>query len=230
LLFIWVTFVTVIPKAAVMVAARISPIPSVHEINAEKEEFQKEEQAKLLPEMTKWQQEHTFQGDPGNQEQIAAYQKELTDYIAEIQIEFNSKVEEHNALIDEGYHAKRLKQQMLALNFSRISPASALMIGAMSLGKTGIEEHERFLNSIRSYKPIYSEWATNKAMKSLDFTKIAEGKMPEIDISDMPEHNFKPESLRNSFARVLPDFFIMIGFIIVFFVGAYVSFLRYDIR
>ncbi|MEE9501828.1 MAG: ABC transporter permease subunit, partial [Candidatus Aminicenantaceae bacterium] len=34
LLFIWVTFVTVIPKASVMIASQIKPIPSVHEITA----------------------------------------------------------------------------------------------------------------------------------------------------------------------------------------------------
>ncbi|GAJ01401.1 unnamed protein product, partial [marine sediment metagenome] len=36
LLFIWVTFVTIIPKAAVMMAGQIKPIPSVHEITAQK--------------------------------------------------------------------------------------------------------------------------------------------------------------------------------------------------
>ena len=29
----------------------------------------------------------------------------------------------------------------------------------MSIGKTGIQEHERFLNSIKSYKPVFTKWA-----------------------------------------------------------------------
>ena len=52
----------------------------------------------------------------------------------------------------------------------------------------------------------------------------------QIDISDMPQHSYEPESLNQSMARALPDFSLMIILIIVFFVGAYVSFLRYDVR
>ena len=46
----------------------------------------------------------------------------------------------------------------------------------------------------------------------------------------MPQHKFESETLSKSFARTLPDFGLMIVLIIVFFVGAYVSFLKADVR
>ena len=52
----------------------------------------------------------------------------------------------------------------------------------------------------------------------------------QIDISDMPQYSYEPESLSDSMVRALPDFSLMIGLIIVFFIGAYFSFLRYDVR
>ena len=46
----------------------------------------------------------------------------------------------------------------------------------------------------------------------------------------MPQHRFEPESLNQSLARVLPDIGLMVVLIIVFFAGAYFSFLKYDVR
>jgi hypothetical protein len=41
---------------------------------------------------------------------------------------------------------------------------------------------------------------------------------------------FDSETIGKSFARTLPDFGLMLFLIIVFFAGAYVSFLKYDVR
>lgn len=111
---------------------------------------------------------------------------------------------------------------------SRISPASSLTLGAMSMGRTGIQEHERFLNSIKSYKPIFTKWANAKMMQNINFSNPSE--QPKPDISDMPQHDFRQMSLRESLALAIPDFAVLAFMIIVFFSVAYVSFLRYDVR
>jgi hypothetical protein len=46
----------------------------------------------------------------------------------------------------------------------------------------------------------------------------------------MPQLKFEPESLGKSLARTLPDIGLMAVLIIIFFAGAYVSFLKYDVR
>jgi hypothetical protein len=56
------------------------------------------------------------------------------------------------------------------------------------------------------------------------------GQPTKPDLADMPQHEFVPEGLGDSFKRVLPDIILMIFLIILFFVGAYVSFIRYDVR
>ena len=53
---------------------------------------------------------------------------------------------------------------------------------------------------------------------------------PKPDLSDMPQHTFEPEGLGDSFKRTLPDILLMVFLILLFFIGAYVSFLRYDVR
>jgi ABC-type transport system involved in multi-copper enzyme maturation permease subunit len=65
-------------------------------------------------------------------------------------------------------------------------------------------------------------------MKSINFAEPTKQLKP--DISDMPQLDFRPESLRDSFISAIPDIVIMVLMVILFFVGAFVSFLRYDVR
>ncbi len=224
LLFIWVTFVTVIPKAAIITAARINPIPSVHEITAQKDAYLQEIQKESLEEQTKYFREHPR---PEKPEEIAKWNEDVKKWLEDIQQRLTAKIDEKNAAIERDYQVKMREQQRLAVNLSRISPASALMFSCMSLARTGISEHERFLNAAKTYKPIFTKWVNAKMMRTLN---LGEGQQPKPDLSDMPQFEFVPERLSESVMRMIPDLALMVFLIILFFVGAYVSFIRYDVR
>ncbi len=224
LLFIWVTFVTIIPKAAVIVAARINPIPSVHEVTAQKDAYLQEIQKESFVEQQKFFREHPR---PEKQEEIAKWNEEIRKWAEDIQQRLTAKIDEKNAAIERDYQTKMRVQQGLAVNLSRISPSSALMFSCMSLARTGISEHDRFLNSIKTYKPIFTKWINAKMMRTLN---LGEGEQPKPELSDMPQFEFKPERLSESVVRILPDLALMVFLIILFFIGSYVSFLRYDVR
>jgi hypothetical protein len=219
-----VTFVTIIPKAAVIVAARINPIPSVHEITAQKDAYLQEIQKEAMAEQAKFFREHPR---PEKKEEIAYWNEDVRKWAEDIQQRLTAKIDEKNAAIERDYQVKMRGQQNLAVNLSRVSPASALMFSCMSLARTGISEHERFLNLVRSYKPIFTKWVNAKMMKTLN---MGGGEQPKPELSDMPQFEFKPERLSESVKRMLPDLVLMVFLIILFFVGSYVSFLRYDVR
>jgi len=221
LLFAWVVFVFVVPKTAVILAGQINPIPSVHEVTAQKEAFLQEIQGSARQEVLDWRGENPSDNTPEYQERFRAFLEDL-------QQRATSSIDERNAGLEVDYQAKRRKQQTLALYLSRLSPASALTVGAENLGLTGVREHERFLNSIKQYKPVFTKWANTKMMQSLDLGNTGEQEKP--DISDMPRHEFEPEKLSESLAAALPDYLVMALMTIVFFMAAYVSFLRYDVR
>ena len=150
LLFIWVTFIFVIPKMAVIAAGHFNPIPSVHEITAQKDAFLQEISGSTQAEVLEWVKDNPGGGTP-------EWQDKFRKYIEDVQQNATAQIDRKNAELESEYQAKRQKQQMLALYLSRISPASALTFGAMSMGKTGIHEHERFLNSIKTYKPVFTK-------------------------------------------------------------------------
>ena len=220
LLFIWVIFIFVIPKGAVIVSKYINPVPSIHEVNAQKNAFLQEIQAAAPAKV----QEFRTDNPPAN---TPEWQEKFRKFLEDLQQDLTAQIDAKNAEYEEAYQAKRRTQQNLALNISRISPASALTFGAISLSKTGIHEHERFLNSIKTYKPIFTKWVNAKMMKNLN---LSGGQQPKPVLDDMPHHEFKPMNLRESFALAIPDLVVMAFMIILLFAGAFVSFLKYDIR
>jgi ABC-type transport system involved in multi-copper enzyme maturation permease subunit len=223
LLFAWVIIVMVIPKAAVITAGQIKPIPSVHEITAKKDAFLQQIQSEGQKGVMEWMKKN--QADAAKD--VKAYQEKFRQYIQDYQQELTSKIDENNAAVERDYQQKKKAQQNLAVNLSRISPASALTFGTMTLARTGVDEFDRFLGSVRAYKPIYTKWINSKLGQSINFTT---GEQMKITIDDMPQHVYEPEWLSRSLVRTIPDFALLLVMIIVFFVGAYVSFLRYDVR
>ena len=167
LLFIWVTFVTIIPKAAVMGARQINPIPSVHEITAQKDAFLQEIQKEAIEEQTNYFKEHPR---PQKPEEIAKWNEDVRNWAEDLQQSLTGKIDEKNAAIERDYQVKMREQQNLAVNISRISPASALMFGTMTLARTGIVSHERFLSSVRAYKPIFTKWVNTKMIQNINRT------------------------------------------------------------
>jgi len=224
LLFIWVTFVTVIPKVSVLAAAQLKPIPSVHEITARKDAFLQQIQGGAQKEVLAWVKENS----PKPGEDQKAFQEKFRQWLEEYQQSLTAKIDENNAALERDYQAKKRAQQNLAVNLSRVSPASALTFSTMSLARTGLDEHGRFLASIRTYKPIFTKWANAKMMRNINMQTGEQG--GKVVLDDMPQHTFDPETLGRSFARTLPDIGLMFVLILVFFSGAYVSFLKYDVR
>jgi ABC-type transport system involved in multi-copper enzyme maturation permease subunit len=227
LLFIWVVFVTIIPKVSVMVAAQIKPIPSVHEITADKDAFLQQIQVEEQKATLNYIKENMKKTGQTEQEFFEQYKK----WGENSRKEYAAKIDSYNASLERDYQVKKQAQEQLAVNLSRISPASALMIGAMSLARTGPEEHARFLASVRIFKPTFAGWINTKLYRSINYNARQTGEIgskPTLD--DQPQHTFEPESLAKSLSRILPDFGLMLFLIIFFFAGAYISFIKYDVR
>ncbi len=223
LLFLWVVIVMVIPKVAVISAGQLEPIPSAQEITAKKDAYLQQVQQEAQKGMLDWMKNN----QPAKGEDAKIYQDKLKQFIQDYQQQLTSKIDANNAALERDYQLKKGAQQSLAVNLSRVSPASALTFGTMTLARTGVDEYNRFLAAVRSYKPIYTKWLNSKLGQSINFQTGEQGK---INVEGMPQFSIELESLGRSLARTLPDFALMAVMIIVFFAGAYVSFLHYDVR
>lgn len=226
LLFIWVTSVAIIPKAAVMISGQVIPVQSIHEITAKKDAYLQQVQSEAMEERRKYIRDNPM---PQTPEEINLWREKVEKWGEQLRERLLEKIDLQNAAFERDYQTKLNKQQKFAVNLSRISPSSALMYSVMSLARTGVSEHERFLTSLKDYKPLFTKWLNSKTAENPGHRAMLT-ESQDIRISDMPVLEFIPENLNNSVSRMIPDILMLVMLVIVFFTGAYVSFLRYDVR
>jgi len=225
LLFIWVTFVTIIPKVSVMVAAQLRPIPSANEIALKKDQFLQGLYKETMIKLDAWIKANPR---PEKREDRVSWADKITKYSIDLAQERQQKYEEYTATVDRDYQLKKRSQDQLAADLSRISPTGSLTFASMSLARTGLDEYRNFLNSVRLYWPIWYKWTFSKTQGG---PPPAIGSPPlKLDLSDMPQFRYLPERINSSIRPALIDFGIMGIMIILFFAGAYWSFVRYDVR
>lgn len=219
-----------------MVSKQFISIPSVHILNSEKRAFSQDAQATMQREVQEWMKENPWprgqgaagpHGAPGPG--IEEWREKWKNFVEKRSQDYFDQTSARYGELDSEYQAKRRRQQVLALNLSRFSPASTMTLGVLSLAKTGIAEHERFLNSVKTYQTIFSQWIRKNMFQDMQFGR--HGATPEKPSLDgMPGYGFTPQNLGDSFSQALIDIFIMILMNIVLFAGSYVSFLKYDVR
>jgi len=223
LLFVWVLFVTIIPKASVMTAGQVYKIPSIHEVSAQKDANLQQIQRESQQEVLKFFNDNPNDGTP-------EWQEKFRNGLGEIQNDATERIDTENAKIEENFRGKQTKLRQLAMNIARISPTSSMSFAVMDLARSGINRHEDFFNAVKAHKPVWTKWANEKIISSIDFQQPQPGETPKLDLSDMPQFVFNEENIGVTVKRIIPDIAIMLIFLILFFALAYFSFLKYDVR
>jgi ABC-type transport system involved in multi-copper enzyme maturation permease subunit len=223
LLFIWVTFVMIFPKISVMAAAQLKPIPSANEMRVKKDQFL---QALYRESQAKFQAYVESHPNPRGKEGLKAWQQQCMNVWEDLSKARDKKNEEFIASADRDYQLRKQNQDRLALDLSCISPAGAMMFASMSIARTGLREQQRYLESVRSYWLVWGKWSIVKEREGP--TTLPPG--TKVDLSEVPQFEYQPEQTASSIKPALPDFAILIFMIVLFFAGAYWSFVRYDVR
>ena len=244
LLFLWIALVIVVPGAAVVVAEQIRPIPSSSSVESSKSlawieassAVNEEYSSKMNELISRYSQrmipiQPLRQTDPARfQEEMQKIQKELNlqeeqSKIAEWRMqEITDRVTTNNVQLERDYELKKGAQQSLAKNISRISPASSLTFGTMTLARTGVDEYGRFLVATRTFRPVYRKW-----MGALT-SNATSSEINDSIVASIPQFPFVPEKPVELLARTLPDFALMAVMTIILLTGAFFAFLRYDVR
>jgi len=220
LLSVWVMLGMVVPKASVIMADHLRPIPTPNEIYTQTLTFSTQLQREQNQALMQKQQDLLAQLGTTNPQANQELQRVLSEFLTENARVFWSSVGENNARIYREYQLRKDAQAALAKNFSRISPVSSLTFAATTLARTGIDDYNRFEKTVREYKIVFS----NMIRTDPDLR----GK--EIDFAGMPQPALEYESLSQSFIRILPDLISMVVMIALLTGGAYFAFIRCDVR
>jgi len=144
-----------------------------------------------------------------------------------------AKIADAQQAIYNEYRHQQLYQVKLAQNISRISPTAIYQIGCEALVGTGIKHYERFFKKAIEYRRsllqfTYEEYPFNPNL----FLEAAERqKLREVQISldKIPKFNDTPSDFSTAFAEASLDILLLFLFNMVFFMGAFLAFTRYDV-
>jgi ABC-type transport system involved in multi-copper enzyme maturation permease subunit len=113
-------------------------------------------------------------------------------------------------------------------NLSRVSFATAYDDATAILAGTDVESYYNFMEQARRYRHEIVQYLNDKkAFSSRQWYLSDKGK---ADFTGMPVFQQRSEEVRESIKRALSDILILFIWNVIFFMGAYLSFLRYDVR
>lgn len=122
--------------------------------------------------------------------------------------------------IDQAHLNKMYRQTELAKAISRISPGAVYIYAANALTRTGLSSHYNFMRFIKRLRERRSDWVQL-------YRKDKEEAKREI--AEYAHFQIPKESITESIQAALADIFLLFLLNVFFFMGGYLSFLRYEV-
>ena len=248
LLVLWITFIFIIPRIGVMTASQFVNVPTIAELESKKDAYSKAQWDKHYSEYSKvWEKrnsemENLSEAEKESLAEEKEYQWFEEDNNARTGVEKN--IADYSLRIKEEAVNKKSVLENLALNFSRISPSSSYQLATMNISGTNIDLKNRSENSIQDYKTGFTEFTDKKQAESdpnagmFMFTFDSEKGMTvkmgrqesSLDISELPKYVDTAYSMSASLGVIITDIGLLFLYILISYAGAFVAFLKYDLR
>jgi ABC-type transport system involved in multi-copper enzyme maturation permease subunit len=229
LLVAWIFAVLIIPRASVLLAGNMVDVISVDEISNQKihQQYQAwEEEKKNLS---------NFEGTAASGDNPQEILNELNTFLSEMTDRQEEKRKILADRLEEQRNNEEAVQQRLAFGLARVSPASAFSLAATNLAGSSLELKNHYLEEARRYRDVYARFQQEKSegdggIGMIFIRKPGQPEPEPIDPGELPEFQYRQPPLKEVVQASVLDLGILAVFNIVFFAGAFVSFLRYDVR
>ncbi len=259
-LFLWVLLILVIPNVCPYVSAQLRRIPSIRATERRAREIERAtrearrqgneevlnrfrtDYGRLFSQFEALDFGEMRDGDTGKRDKVEelaaadpqfkamvdAYHRALGDVWEEVR---TRELDETKKLWDD-FNRKAAAQTRLAKNMACISPFANFVYVARDLTGTGLRSLKYFDQFRDEYRRRFWRYA-NKVEQAVEAAHKNEPSPPGGHFLDLRDHErfmFKEEALRSKLRVVLPYWGILVAFSVVFFVGAFAGFMRYDVR
>lgn len=243
----WVCLVFIIPRTGATVAGHMVIVPTVAEIEAQRDAFSKDRWTQYEGTMQeKWKARNAPTQSMGKEEREAYRDSKMWEWMEEDdrdRKQVQKDIDEQSKKLNEHLRNRKAEQEYLAFVLSRLSPASAFQLAAMNLAGTDIALKARYEDALNKYRPIFNTYKDKKQketgnsggfrieVNSDTGVKIDAGRGKGVlDISEMPQFTHPKHSFGDALASAVIDFGLLGFFSLAVFAGAFVRFLRYDVR
>ena len=245
---VWVLFVLIVPNLTVLLVEHASPIQSEEPYKEQAREQWKQYEAEVQDYFEKrgvegpldrasfggvgvragssdYDSGETVQAGSFENEEGVPFAQECYGFKENLRAQYADRIWRiRKAYLDENPN----RQSLLALNLSRISPAAVYYNAAAIFAETDLGSFWRFMEQTRQYRREWVDYLRDEKIFSSRRWFTTEFEDP-IDLSRIPRFNGRDEHIGNSLQRAALDIMILAVLNILFFMGAFISFLRYDV-
>lgn len=246
-LVVWVIFIMIVPRAGVMAAGNIIRVPRIAEIDGQISGFSKGRWEEFYQGMDeRWAENSTQSSDDDGSfdDELLWARMETEDSLRR---DIEKEIDRYGLRLREDLRQRKSAQEKLAFILSRFSPASAYQLAAMALAGTDIRVKNRYEDAINEYRNQFIQFVQQKQDETGDNGHImmavtmeddgmsdmsikGSRSKDQIDITDVPRFMMPAVSLAEAVGPVVVDFGLLILYIFLSFAGAFVAFLKYDVR
>jgi ABC-type transport system involved in multi-copper enzyme maturation permease subunit len=204
-LFVWVIWILVIPNLSPVIAKFVSPVPTLQKIRAEQQAVDREIEIR----MRRVNQTMLGYGDEAEK----------------IREELRQEGERRQSRLDDFYNDKVNGQIRISKTISRISPSASFKYAVTGLAETGTVLYDRFRSAYDRFQDEFREYADGlterRGQDELERGWFNPDEVPRLRMFD--------ETINDSINAVLVDILLMVVYNVLFFMGAFMVFLRYDV-
>ena len=246
-LFLWVIFILVIPNLSPYVAAQLYHIPSVNKIEKELNRIRGIERdelgRKLSGEVAQKYEKQFGQMFTELQAMNRNAIRQRTETDPEFKAMYESYTNESSGAWQEANRIQSEKadkirreldnksgiQTFIAKHIACLSPYANYVYLATDLTGTGLHSMSYFSRIASQYYGTMRSYLQTKEDQARQKDPTF-GSNSFLDVSDRPRFSFKEEPLLGRLGVGLPYWGLLLFFNVLFFVVAFVRFLRYDVR
>jgi ABC-type transport system involved in multi-copper enzyme maturation permease subunit len=235
LLAVWVGLAMILPKASVVASRMILPVKSQQVVDLEKSQIRSQfnreldgalrELARTMPGVKDMSVKEYFAEKRAKNPAVEAYEKAQTERRADFAVRLSAALDR----VDAGFERQRGRQAGLARNLSRLSPVSCFVHVLAELSATGFVEEKAWRDTRSRFRQILDREIAPKT-GSISFGDLTYGSLKLDRKAPAPKLPPEPVPLEKRLAAVWADLALLVIYGLLFFTGAYVAFLRYDVR
>lgn len=247
LLIIWIASVFIIPRVGVMAAGQLVEVPSIAQLESQKDSYAKERWNQYVEELGDALEERNAKMAGMTELEKEEYEDNMS-YQWMIEDDKRRKdsekdIAEYSAKLNEDFRNRKLELEKLALSLSKLSPTSSYMLAVMNLAYTDIHLKTRYEDSITEYKKTFLDYTTKKAEETgarggITISLSSEGgfKMNDgrsdgsLDVSGVPRYTPPEYTFADVMNPALGNIAVIILFSLVSLGLSFYLFNRYDLR
>ena len=241
LLVSWIILVLVVPRVGLYAAVRRVPVPTEAELESQRSGFENRAWNDHRESLTqRWSERQAAMAGLSDEQQEAYEDDNLWRWLEEddaARKAVEAEIAAHAERLYENLRNAKAEQERLALDFSRLSPASAYRLVAMHVAGTGVSLKPRYEAAARDYKEAFTSFLS--ANSGAGGSRIHRrrgghsgnllGAQEPLDLSGMPVFQ-APAAVGETLARVPLDLGLLAIETLLCFAAGFVGFLRYDVR